>query len=307
MITVACDKCNKEIIGPASFCSSCGTPLPAPGETADCSASGAETTGDLNGDAKIDFEDFKIALSRSRRYASDKVDAAMQMARKKLQSAKEKDAAAVEDLAKQFESMDSGSKTGSDLNKDKFKSALISTIDLKFAEIMASKKDSEAFLTYIDAQIMTSKVRAIFKNLLPVIPPQVEAACLLSEAVLAPSTKEKENRIKAAVGIAGGTTGIGMIIGAVGSALGWGAGIITTFAAWIAGSSVAGPIAWGVAGLSLAVVAGYFASTSNQLSDTERFLRVLKSSTDRAVDAIWAKYETELAGAVTQASAPENS
>ncbi|MDD2337882.1 MAG: hypothetical protein PHD01_15070, partial [Geobacteraceae bacterium] len=257
--------------------------------------------GDLNGDGKIDWEDFKIALSRSKKYASDKVNDVVSLAQDKMKSAQEKDAAAVEELVKNFEKDVQIEKSESQVNREKFQSALTSTIDVKFAEIMVSKKESEAYLTYVDAQILTAKVRGIFKNVLSVTPPQVEAACLLSETILAPSTKDKENNIKAAIGIAGGTAGIGIVIGAIGSALGWGAGIIATLGAWFVGTSIAGPIGWGAAGLSLAVIAGYFASTSNQQTDTERFLRVLKSSIVRAVDAIWLQYETELSRAVTQA------
>ncbi len=303
MSMINCSKCGKDIPSPAFFCSNCGAPLSISNASPDVTQTQTrEDIGDLNGDGKIDFEDFKIALSRSKKYATDKVNEVVTLAQKKMQSAKAKDAAAVEELAKTFENEVPTEKTVSQTNREKFQSALTSTIDVKFSEIMVPKKESEAYLSYIDAQIMTAKVRGIFKSLLTVIPPQVEAACLLSETILAPSAKDKENKIKAAIGIAGGTAGIGIVIGAIGSALGWGASIIASVATVIVGSSVAGPIGWGVAGLSLAAIAGYFASTSNHQTDTERFLRVLKSSTVRAVDAIWPQYETELSHAVDQAA-----
>lgn len=300
MALIKCGECGKEISDKAAACIGCGAPTAAIAPVA-MSPATSSGVGDLNGDGKIDFEDFKAALSRSKQFAEEKVDAAVQFGKEKLQSAKERDAAAIEKLEQEFGNVPPPEQSESLINRDKFKAALESTIDVKFADIMRSKKESEAFLTYIDAQTMSASVRNIFKSALTVTPPQVDAACMLSEAILAPSTTEKEKQIKAAVGVAGGTAGIGIVIGAVGSALGWGAGVIATFTAAVAGSSVAGPIGWGIAGLSLAAVAGYFASTSNNQTDTERFLRVLKSSTARAVDAIWEQRETELSRAVRAA------
>lgn len=305
MALIKCSKCGKEIFDEASACIDCGAPVVMAATDVPPQAT-SSVIGDLNGDGKVDFEDFKLALSRSKQFAADQVDAAVKLGKKKLQSAKEKDAAAVEELAQEFGKTPLPEQSESLINRDKFKAALESTIDVKFADIMRSKKDLEVFLTYIDAQIMTASVRNIFKSVLTVTPPQVDAACMLSEAVLAPTTVEKEKQIKAAVGIAGGTAGIGIVIGAIGSALGWGAGVITTFSAAVVGSSFAGPLGWGIAGLSLAVVAGYFASTSNKQTDTERFLRVLKSSTARAVDAIWEQYEKELSKIIALAASADS-
>lgn len=305
MAMIKCSECGKDISDKASVCIGCGAPI-ATAATIEPSPVASSGVGDLNGDGKVDFEDFKIALSRSKQFASEKVDAAVKFGKEKLQSAKEKDAAAIEKLTQDFGNAPLPEQSESLTSRNKFKAALESTIDVKFADIMRSKKDLEAFLTYIDAQTMTASVRNIFKSVLTVTPPQVDAACMLSEAVLAPTTVEKEKQIKAAVGVAGGTAGIGIVIGAIGSALGWGAGVIATFTAAVAGSSVAGPIGWGIAGLSLAAVAGYFASTSNKQTDTERFLRVLKSSTARAVDAIWEQYEKQLSKTISLAASTDS-
>lgn len=299
MDMIKCRECNMENTAPANFCCHCGKPLSTSSQSpTDSENQAGSTIGDLNGDGKIDWEDFKIALSRSQKYTSNKIRDIGALAQQIMKSAKEKDAAAVEKLVKDFENNIPPEKTESQINREKFQAALLSTIDVKFAELMVSKKETEAYLTYIDAQILTAKIRGIFKNLLTVIPPQVEAACLLSETILSPSIKDKENKIKAAFGIAGGTAGIGIVISAIGSALGWGAGIVTSVVTAFAGSSFTGPIGWGVTGLSIAVIAGYFASTSNRQTDTERFLRVLKSSTERAVDALWAQYGEDLSKTV---------
>ncbi|MEO8417818.1 MAG: hypothetical protein ABI475_03745 [Methylophilaceae bacterium] len=304
MAMIKCSECGKDISDKAAVCIGCGAPIAS--VIADSTSIYAgQKVGDLNGDGKIDFEDFKIALSRSKQYAADKIEATVKLGKQKLQSAKEKDTAAVVELAKSFETAAPVEQTASQINRSKFQSALASTIDVRFAEIMASKKETEAYLTYIDAQILTAKVRGIFKNVLNVTPPQAEAACLLSEAVLAPSMQEKQKLIKASVGVSGGAAGIGVVIGAIGSALGWGAPALMGAVTFFKGATIAGPIGWGVAGLSLAAIAGYFASTSNNQTDTERFLRVLKSSTARAVDAIWEQYETELSNTVTQAASSD--
>jgi len=302
-----CSECDSNIGEIANFCCNCGASVSTSRVSPDDNQTQTSTVmGDLNGDGKVDWEDFKIAFSKSKKLAAEQINNAFKLAQDALKSAKEKDASAVEKLAKTFSNEVPVEKGESQINREKFQSALTSTIHIRFAEIIASKKEAEeAYLTYIDAQILTGRVRAIFNNALNVIPPQIEAACLLSETILAPSTKDKENKIKAASGIAGGSAGIGIVICAVGSALGWGAGVVASVATALIGTSIAGPIGWGVAGLSLTVIAGYFASTSNHQTDTERFLRVLKDSTSRAIEAIWPKYGDVLSNVKYDAS--ENS
>jgi hypothetical protein len=112
--------------------------------------------------------------------------------------------------------------------------------------------------------------------------------------------------IKTAIGFAGGTIGIGMVIAAVGTALGWGASPITAITAVFVGSSIAGPIAWGVSGLGIAAIAGYFASSSNKEVDSERFINVLKMSIEKAVEAIWEEHGVALSKSVNDnSSTPE--
>lgn len=165
-------------------------------------------------------------------------------------------------------------------------------------EILASKPDGEKYIVYADAQILTTSVHNIFRSALQHTPRQITAACDLSKAILAPSVKEKKNLIKAAVGVAGGTAGIGMVIGAIGVALGWGVGLTTTVATVFIASEFAGPIAWGVTGLGIAALAGYFASTSSHETDSERFIHVLTSSTEKAVETIWDKHGVALSKSV---------
>lgn len=184
--------------------------------------------------------------------------------------------------------------TGLNNSCERFKAALESTIDAKFAEILRGKGNENRYLCYVDGQIMTTAVRNVFKHALGTVPSQVETACTLSEAILAPSAQEREQLIKSAVGIGGGAAGIGMIIAGIGGALGWGAGVIASVTAFFVGTSLAGPIGWMIAGVTLAGIAAYFATTSNRATDTERFLNVLKGSTSRAIEVIWPEHEAAL-------------
>lgn len=192
-----------------------------------------------------------------------------------------------------------GAPIGAPLNCAKFKGALKSGIDIKYAEIMRGKTNAEPYLTYVDGQILTAYVRNVCSPL-GITPPQIEAACNLSDAILAPSSSERQRLIKVAIGAGGGVAGIGMIIAGVGAALGWGAGFIATVTAVFVSVNMAGPVAWVASGLTLAAMAGYFATTSNKHTDTERFLKVLKSSVDSAVDAIWPEQGEILAKAMVK-------
>lgn len=201
MAMIKCSECGKDISDTAPACNGCGAPIAV--------ASGR--FGDANGDGKVDFNDFKEAFVKLKDKATTAVEDAVNKGKEVLKSRAEKDADGVEKLAQEFGDQQPTEQTESQIKCDKFKAALESTIDLKFAQVLQPKPDSEKFLSYVDAQILTASVRNIFKTVLAFTPPQVEAACLLSEAILAPSTQEKINRIKAAIGLGGGTTGIALV------------------------------------------------------------------------------------------------
>ena len=119
---------------------------------------------------------------------------------------------------------------------------------------------------------------------------------VVHDGILPPSALEREQLIKGAFGIGGGAAGIG-------GALGWGAGVIASVSAFFVGTSLAGPAGWAISGITLAGIAAYFATTSNEAKDTERFLNVLKSSTGRAVEVIWPEYEVALVKVLDSESA----
>lgn len=284
MAMIKCSECGKDISDKAAFCVGCGNPI----------ASASKSIGDIDGDGKVGLGDVKAAFGKIKEKVMSAADVATERGKELLKSKQQKDAESVDLLVRKFGDEPSAPRTDSEQRCAAFKAALESTIDVKFAEIMRGKTDTEKFLTYVDGQVLTASVRNIFKSALSVTPPQIEAACTLSEAIIAPSSEERERLIKMAVGTGGGAAGIGMIIAGVGGALGWGAGVVASVSAFFVGTSLAGPIGWAIAGVTLAGVAAYFATTSNKHTDTERFLNVLKKSNSRAVDAIWVQYEPEL-------------
>jgi uncharacterized protein YktB (UPF0637 family) len=292
MKIIKCGECSEEITDSTHIC--------ADHEALKTYATSAAQSTKVSGSFNL-----VSAFSNISARAKEAVEKAATQGKDLLKSKEQRDAEAVERLTQDFKEFVNKAPSESDLSRTRFVSALDSTIDLKFAEIMIGKGEKEKFLTYIDGQILTSSVRNIFKNALEAVPPQIEAACKLSEAVLAPSAKERERLIKSAVGIGGGAAGIGMIIAGIGGALGWGAGIVASVSAFFVGTSLTGPIGWAIAGITLAGIAAYFSTTSNQTTDTERFLNVLKSSTSRGIEAIWPDLETSLMKVFKSESTPQ--
>lgn len=119
-----CSSCGKELLDGAKFCAHCGTQIgalaqvvqepadnPAPSKLKAAYASveqaakkatsivaGAANTvamevGDLNGDGKIDAEDFKIAAAKAKVIAAATADEAAKLGKEALQSDMAKDAA----------------------------------------------------------------------------------------------------------------------------------------------------------------------------------------------------------------------
>lgn len=290
MAMIKCSECGKDISDKAPACVGCGAPI-------------AVAAAKPEGGGRFNMGNLRSAFSTVAITVKEAAETAAGQGKELIKSQQQKDTEAVERLATGFSENSPQTQSASDKSCARFKSALDSTINFKFAEIMSNKTDADRFLTFVDGQILTASVRNVYKNALDVVPPQIEAACKLSEAILAPSATEREQLIKSAVGIGGGAAGIGMIIAGVGSALGWGAGIIASVSAFFVGTSLVGPAGWAIAGITLAGIAAYFATTSNQAKDTERFLNVLKSSTSRAIEAIWPEHEAALVKVLDSESA----
>ena len=84
------------------------------------------------------------------------------------------------------------------------------------------------------------------------------------------------------------------MIAAVGTGLGWGAGVIASVTAFFTGTAIAGPIFWGIAGIVIAGIAAYYAFSGSKMELTQRFLNTLEKSTQSAVDVIWPEYGEKL-------------
>lgn len=312
MAMIKCSECCRDISDTAAACVGCGAPMAVASAKSDQSSmfdltglktavssatarvkESAESVANSDNGNKA-LSSLKSVFSTVTAKVIESAEAAAEQGKEMMKSKQLKDAEAVERLASGFGEKSSPPASASVQACARFNAALGSTIDVKFAEIMNGKTVENKFLNYVDSQILTATVRNVFKNALDVVPPQVEAACKMSEAILAPSALEREQLIKSAVGIGGGAAGIGMIIAGIGGALGWGAGVIASVSAFFVGTSLAGPAGWAIAGITLAGIAAYFATTSNETKDTERFMNVLKSSTERAVEAIWPEHEATL-------------
>ncbi len=175
--------------------------------------------------------------------------------------------------------------------REKFKSMLVSMVDGNVANIARNKDPKEQHMSYIDAKMLSAQISNFFLQKIGSTPPQIGVALNLSEAVLAPSTAERIQLIKAAVGIAGGVAGIGLVVNGIFLALGVGAGLIASIQAFFVGVAVSGPLGWILGGITLATLAGYFALMgSDERAKTEEYIKVLKVGLSSAVDAIWPEH-----------------
>jgi hypothetical protein len=147
-------------------------------------------------------------------------------------------------------------------------------------------------LEYADALILTASIREIFAKTIRVVPEQVEIACTVAEAFLAPTAAERTRLLKKAAKM-GGVAGIGFIVVAACLAIGLGHGAIGVILAFLIGPP-SFPFALALAGITLGAVAAYFALTGNPEVDTERFLKALKGGLGEAIKKIWAQYGDKL-------------
>ena len=160
-----------------------------------------------------------------------------------------------------------------------------------FNEVMAQKGKDELF-TLTDASNITTALLATVNVDYGDIPPQFKAACDESLAIVAPSTLEKKKYKKTAVGVVGGVIGIGMIIGALGTVLGWGAGVLASIKAFFVGVSLTGPIALIIGGLTVAGIATYYAfAKPDNATLAQKFKETRIKQTEESVEATWDKYK----------------
>lgn len=202
----------------------------------------------------------------------------------------------------------------------KFISQLKFSINQKFAEVLAAKEAAKAsqksaetggknnkeesdpaLITLLDATTITNYVRAVFTKRLSLVPPPVEAALILSEVTVAPSTIARIKILRRFIGLGGGLLGLGAIVMAVLSALGVGAATIpaiwASMVAFVTGAGSApflGPLALGLSGAGLAAIAVYFAASGTSEERAEKFKNALLNSCEKAVAKIWDEYGDKL-------------
>jgi len=188
------------------------------------------------------------------------------------------------------------------MTKEEYSTLVDRTIDVTINEIVSRKTMTEQTLNFIDAQTISMKVKNMFSSKIGTVPPQIETACLLSEAILSPTVAQKTENIKKAVGVGGGVVGIGAIIGGIGMGLGWGAGVIASVTAFFTGAAVAGPIGWVVGGIGIATITGYFAMQNDEAINDENYRKALKSGVKQAIDVLWEDYKDKLSSVDTETS-----
>lgn len=96
----------------------------------------------------------KSAVSTVTAKAKETAEAAAEHGKEMMKSKHQKDAEAIDRLARGFGEDPTQPASASDHACARFKAALGSTIDVKFAEIMNGKADANKFLTFVDSQIL---------------------------------------------------------------------------------------------------------------------------------------------------------
>lgn len=283
MALMKCSECGKEISDKAKICINCGFPLEE--QLKKAHSESQKTQPDATPKSVP-------ALDKTATFVKEARGSICQH----LKSETTRDKESVENLVQEFDKSKKTFDKSQNSSREMFKSALESTIDLKFAEIMKAKNETEKFLNYIDAQILTAATRNIYKTILNFTPPQIDAACELSEKILAPSEKNQNNFLRAIVGFGGGAVGIGIILNSISN--------LTQKTVWqkmadgIVGPSNGGEIIKIIIGICIAAISGYFAFSKKTETNTERFLKVFKSANFRAVDDLWPQYGNELEKAI---------
>ena len=176
------------------------------------------------------------------------------------------------------------------MNLEEKKQAFVGQIKSAISQkctVLTSEKNA---ISYNEGKGITASVNGVFDSCLGFVPKQISTACDLALVFIAPSMKEKMERIKTIATTVGGLVGLAAIITGIGIAVGWGAGTIAAITAWFVGASVAGPVGWIVSGVSIAVIAGYFYFSDSEAANSERFENALKGGLEKAIDEIWNEY-----------------
>jgi len=168
-------------------------------------------------------------------------------------------------------------------------------IDAKAEELIAAAPGERPYLDYDAFKVVTARVRGLFRERLDEVPREVEAACALSEAVLAPTKQETVRLLRTVLKLAGGASGIAMVLSGVGAALGWSAGVLAGVTAAFGAAGLTGPVGWVVGGAGLAGIAAYFmVSRNDPAQSSEKALQALHQSLRKAEPVLREEYRARL-------------
>ena len=179
--------------------------------------------------------------------------------------------------------------------QDKFIACLSQSI-----KIMCSRlKEPNGSISYENAKLVVADVQQAFLRAIGTVPGNIQTACNLALAPVAPSAQERAKLIKDAISTLSGVAGIAAMIAGIGLALGWGTGVIAAVVSWFTGAALLGPIAWGAVGVSLTVLAGYFVFKDSSVK-FDAFENSLINGISPVIRDIWEQYGDGLLTVVTK-------
>ena len=164
-------------------------------------------------------------------------------------------------------------------------------IDAKARELVEGEEGSAAVLSFDAFKIVTARVRGLYRERLGEVPREVDAACTLSEAVLAPTKQETIRLLKTVFTLVGGASGIAVVLSGVGVALGWSAGVLAGVTAVFTAAGIAGPVGWAMGAGGIAGIAAYFMLTRNDpAANSAKALEALHQSLQKAEPMLAEEY-----------------
>ena len=177
----------------------------------------------------------------------------------------------------------------------RFKEHIRHIVECGKLEAAARSNPQRDFMDQDDFGAVVGHICHAFERRIGREPPLVKAAGLMAQAAMEPKKTKREELVKKAAAVTGGATGIGMVITSMGLALGLGQGAIHGLIAFFVGSAVGGPVALGVAGATLAAVAGWLLlGKDDPKARAERATKALLEGLDAAIDEAWGKYGDQL-------------
>lgn len=168
---------------------------------------------------------------------------------------------------------------------------LMFAIDTAYAEIVTKKDAEHQYVTYHEFQAICHMVKNFFVSRVGDNVKEIDSACELALAVLAPDAATRLKHVKMAYSMLSGLAGVTAIITGIGMALGWGTGVIQAVVVFFTGTSTTGPVGFAVAGLALVGIAAYFVfSNEDEISLSNKAMKALKDGVKAALPEVWKSY-----------------